>query len=267
MNLRTRAQSQSQCPRTDPKPPTPNGQKHSSPRPPSAHRKKSSEIADTKAKRVRTGCLTCRERHLKCDEALGRCLNCRKSDRICRRGVRLNFIDIQTVAPPHTIARPHGAKVTFRDDSRFIASEYVGGFERYPPLQPESPMEERRQLQHEAFNAMGHDQLASLFQSVAHSFDPNNVEFSHSAAADFLLGLDTWHEPHLVPGDELLPHGTSNFARKLAMKQQNPSALSDPEQVQLLQVFVEEVGLLTDSMDAMRHVRCQLSDSVSFRLI
>src|SRR5205809_8055747 len=49
----------------------------------------------SKPKRVRTGCLTCRERHLKCDEALPRCQNCQKSDRVCKRGVRLNFIDTQ----------------------------------------------------------------------------------------------------------------------------------------------------------------------------
>lgn len=47
-----------------------------------------------KAKRVRTGCLTCRDRHLKCDETVPDCLNCRKRGRECKRGVRLNFLDI-----------------------------------------------------------------------------------------------------------------------------------------------------------------------------
>lgn len=58
------------------------------------------EAAATKSKRVRTGCLTCRERHLKCDEAVPDCLNCRKSNRECKRGVRLNFIDVQVKDPP-----------------------------------------------------------------------------------------------------------------------------------------------------------------------
>lgn len=53
-----------------------------------------------KPKRVRTGCLTCRERHLKCDEGLPICLNCKKSNRPCKRGVRLNFIDTQVQSPP-----------------------------------------------------------------------------------------------------------------------------------------------------------------------
>ncbi|KAJ5587220.1 uncharacterized protein N7459_002985 [Penicillium hispanicum] len=253
MNLTTRSQSKSQSPKTDPTTSTPKSQKSNSPRPSNATRKRTSELAETKAKRVRTGCLTCRERHLKCDEALGRCLNCRKSDRICRRGVRLNFIDIQTVAPPRVIARPKGAKVTFRDDSRFIASEYVGGFERYPPPRPESPVEERIQSPLETFDANGSDYLANMFQSVANSFDPLAFEISHSAAADFLLGPDTWHEPHLVPGDELLPHGTSDFARKLGAKQYGSSPLSDPEQAFLLQVFVEEVGPGMDALDSTKH--------------
>lgn len=54
----------------------------------------------SKPKRVRTGCLTCRERHLKCDEGLPNCQNCRKSSRTCKRGVRLNFIDTQVQSPP-----------------------------------------------------------------------------------------------------------------------------------------------------------------------
>jgi hypothetical protein len=53
-----------------------------------------------KSRRVRTGCLTCRERHLKCDERLPDCNNCRKSNRECRRGIRLNFIDVQVNDPP-----------------------------------------------------------------------------------------------------------------------------------------------------------------------
>lgn len=250
----TRAQTKPLTPRAVSRTPTPKSPL-SDPQPTSSsRRKKSAELAETKARRVRTGCLTCRERHLKCDEALGRCLNCRKSDRICRRGVRLNFIDIQTVTPPHIIARPRDAKVTFRDDSRFIASEYVGGFERYPPLQPESPVADKHHAQHDSFEAIGPGDLSSLFHSMAHSFDPSGFDVPHSTAADLLIGTDQWTPSHLHPGDELLPHGSSNFARKLAMRQENPSFLSDPEQVFLLRVFVEQVGVWMDSMDETKHV-------------
>ncbi|KAI0198103.1 hypothetical protein F4808DRAFT_268155 [Astrocystis sublimbata] len=84
----------------------------------------------SKSKRVRTGCLTCRERHLKCDEEVPECRNCRKSNRECKRGVRLNFIDLTCKAPPHI---PHTDEwtVAFEDESRLVASEYRGGLERY----------------------------------------------------------------------------------------------------------------------------------------
>ena len=60
--------------------------------------------AAPKPKRVRTGCLTCRERHLKCDEGLPNCLNCKKSGKVCKRGIKLNFhfIDVKdpAILPP-----------------------------------------------------------------------------------------------------------------------------------------------------------------------
>ncbi|KAJ8606700.1 hypothetical protein MRB53_040782 [Persea americana] len=90
-----------------------------------------------KPKRVRTGCLTCRERHLKCDEALPWCNNCRKSSRECKRGVRLNFIDIWAEAPPTSVSQfgTRNWQVTFLDESREIASEYQGGIEKYRHLE------------------------------------------------------------------------------------------------------------------------------------
>ncbi|KAJ5091902.1 transcriptional regulator family: Fungal Specific TF [Penicillium alfredii] len=253
MNLTAGAQSPSQSPSADTQTSTPRSRRSDSQRASAANRKKSAEIADTKARRVRTGCLTCRERHLKCDETLGRCLNCRKSDRICRRGVRLNFIDIQTVAPPHIIDHPHGAQVTFRDDSRHIASEYVGGFERYPPPQPESPVEKTRQLDYDNFEIIGPDYLTNLFQTAAHSLDPLSFDLPHSTTPDLLAGVDTWHQHHLIPGDELLPQGTSNFARKLARKHDDHLCLTDSDQVIFLQAFVEKVGPWMDAMDESNH--------------
>ncbi|KAI8631917.1 hypothetical protein F5Y19DRAFT_463061 [Xylariaceae sp. FL1651] len=83
-----------------------------------------------KSKRVRTGCLTCRERHLKCDEGIPDCKNCRKSSRECKRGIRLNFIDLTCKEPPF-IPNTDEWTVEFQDESRLIASEYQGGLVRY----------------------------------------------------------------------------------------------------------------------------------------
>ncbi|KAL2267811.1 hypothetical protein VTJ83DRAFT_5088 [Remersonia thermophila] len=87
--------------------------------------------APGKSKRVRTGCLTCRERHLKCDEGVPDCNNCQKSNRECRRGLRLNFIDIQVGNPP-CLPESSGWSFQILDESRSIAAEYQGGLGRYP---------------------------------------------------------------------------------------------------------------------------------------
>ncbi|KAI0022503.1 hypothetical protein F4780DRAFT_176644 [Xylariomycetidae sp. FL0641] len=89
-----------------------------------------SEAVPAKSRRVRTGCLTCRERHLKCDEGTPDCINCRKSNRECKRGVRLNFIDMTCKEPPYIPPTDEWA-VHFHDESRLIASEYRGGLSKY----------------------------------------------------------------------------------------------------------------------------------------
>ncbi|GAP91880.1 putative C6 zinc finger domain-containing protein [Rosellinia necatrix] len=89
------------------------------------------DVMPVKSRRVRTGCLTCRERHLKCDEETPDCRNCRKSNRECKRGVRLNFIDLTCREPPF-IPQVDDWLVEFQDESRLIASEYRGGLGRYP---------------------------------------------------------------------------------------------------------------------------------------
>lgn len=59
-----------------------------------------------KAKRKRSGCLTCRDRHISCDEKFAPdCGNCRKSNRECLRGTRLNFHQIEVKDPPYLLPR------------------------------------------------------------------------------------------------------------------------------------------------------------------
>lgn len=73
--------------------------------------------AAEKAKRKRSGCLTCRDRHISCDEKfLPDCGNCRKSNRECVRGTRLNFHQIDVKDPPYLLPRAaewSGALFTF----------------------------------------------------------------------------------------------------------------------------------------------------------
>ncbi|KAI1266988.1 hypothetical protein F5Y18DRAFT_353870 [Xylariaceae sp. FL1019] len=98
-----------------------------------------SDMAPAKSKRVRTGCLTCRERHLKCDEEWPDCRNCRKSNRECKRGIRLNFIEVKVPKKCH-MERADEWRVEFHDESRLIASEYRGGLSSYAQFDPPMAM-------------------------------------------------------------------------------------------------------------------------------
>lgn len=196
-----------------------------------------------KPRRVRTGCLTCRERHLKCDEALHQCQNCRKSGRICRRGVRLNFIDTQTVAPPHYIPRPPGSRVTFRDESRHIASEYVGGFERYPPPVADPPLK--------ADNLTSPPLPSAYNPHAAPSFVSGPGAQPASMNATF--GSHP-HPPYQPLQDQSASYAPFNSTGKGDVKTNNYPCLQDPDDVFLMQVFVEEVGQWMDSMNDVKHV-------------
>ncbi|KAL6453059.1 AHR1 Adhesion and hyphal regulator 1 [Candida maltosa Xu316] len=64
-----------------------------------------------KRSRTRSGCVTCRDRHIKCDEQQPICRNCIKSNRKCYRGLRLNFTQ-------YTFYDPDEKKST-KEDSTF----------------------------------------------------------------------------------------------------------------------------------------------------
>lgn len=104
-------------------------------------RKRASDTTvDDRPKRTRTGCLTCRERHLKCDETKPTCNNCLKSQRECNWGKKLNFLDTTCERNAYLIPQGIDYQVAFMDESRTIASEYVGGREMYPVEEMESHM-------------------------------------------------------------------------------------------------------------------------------
>lgn len=225
--------------------------------PEGAPQPKPDSVPANKPKRVRTGCLTCRERHLKCDEGLPNCQNCKKSNRKCKRGVRLNFIDIQCERPPYLLPRTHDWRVTFQDDSRDIASEYQGGLEKYQPIEPEP---KRRKLElpdisydygHIAAPLLSHQQLPTQqhypnsYAETPQAIYPNSTNQPYDEATNTLASYGEpntgvrppYQPPMLVPTDH----------------EQAPLYLEDRNEVLYLQVFVEEVGLWMDSMDADKH--------------
>lgn len=226
---------------------SPKGPVTSSPKP--SKPTPASEVA--KPKRVRTGCLTCRERHLKCDEALPRCQNCQKSGRICKRGVRLNFIDTQTVAPPHHIAHPPGTQLSFQDESREIASGYIGGFERYPPLK-ESPSASSNNK--EATSQFDFTDVLSApvipRQALSPSLLPSFPEAHQAEMSDPIFNDSSYSGPQSTFQD----HGAFSPKPNTIQPSNIRACLNNAEEVLLMQVFIEEVGLWMDSMDSNKHV-------------
>ncbi|CDK27180.1 unnamed protein product [Kuraishia capsulata CBS 1993] len=87
-----------------------------------------------KQQRSRNGCLTCRSRHLKCDEMIPECLNCKRSNKTCERGIRIKMIQTTRfdVKKNDFNYRPRG-QYQFLDQSLAVASDYIGGDVGYKP--------------------------------------------------------------------------------------------------------------------------------------
>ena len=218
-------------------------------------------VVISRPKRVRTGCLTCRERHLKCDEAMPHCQNCRKSNRTCKRGVRLNFIDTQVQSPP-IIPSTHDWQVNFQDESREIASEYKGGLGRYAVLEQEDVNEIKPESNFDYSTSMiGAPTMAHQTLPPIH-LPTTYPDLSQASIADHTR--ETHHQHSHSTSDSTYSNQTippppqssySNPEQTLTPPNERVDFLTSPEEVLFMQVFVEEVGLWMDSMDPMKHVK------------
>ena len=218
----------------------------------------------SKPKRVRTGCLTCRERHLKCDEGLPHCQNCRKSSRTCKRGVRLNFIDTQ-VKDPQIIPPTADWSVGFQDESREIASEYKGGAGRYAALKPQAaPEEVKDETQMDTsggiLNApmMSHQQLPPIhsFPQAPHTVYSDTSSSMQESARDGHRRQHSFADSTSSHPSMHAPSQASFASSDQTLQNQDETRdyLTSPEETLFMQVFVEEVGLWMDSMDPHKHV-------------
>jgi hypothetical protein len=202
----------------------------------------------SKAKRVRTGCLTCRERHLKCDEGLPNCQNCKKSNRECKRGMRLNFIDTK-VEDPQIIPPTAEWKIGFQDESREIASEYKGGAGRYAPIRPEEQMDVK------ADDAQPPMPPAPV---ITHQPLPPITSTPPEQPAQYQpkQHQESMHHAHHSSTGSSTIYATSDhsYASEETMVNTERTTLTTPEEVLFMQVFIEEVALWMDSMDRFKHV-------------
>lgn len=223
--------------------------------------------SSSKPKRVRTGCLTCRERHLKCDEGMPHCQNCRKSSRVCKRGIRLNFIDTQVQSPPYLLP-PVEWNVAFQDESRDIASEYKGGLGKYAVLSPDpdaSQVDPNLAFDYSATGpsatSLSHQALPPIHGILPESYEePPNIIFEPPREQSQPQHHNHHHQHTLSTTESTYSSNTlqgtpyGNSENGLGNEEERREYLNTQEEVLFMQVFVEEVGLWMDSMDPMKHV-------------
>lgn len=129
-----------------------------------------------KRSRTRSGCLTCRDRHMKCDEQQPVCRNCIKSKRKCYRGIRLNFTQYTIYNPREspdyvssTLSIPTSTpEFRILDQSITIASLYQDGEKSYRPyLHLHTPEDlQEAELQYRQGS------IVTLPTNTSHSLDP-----------------------------------------------------------------------------------------------
>ncbi|KAF5532410.1 transcriptional regulatory moc3 [Fusarium mexicanum] len=190
-----------------------------------------------KGRRVRTGCLTCRERHLKCDEAVPDCMNCRKRGRECKRGVRLNFLEVN-LQPIAATPNPGGWEVEFQDESRDIASEYQGGLGRYAPYASEivEDSDDRHETVHQATatHLQGIDASADRLQPGAqHHFNYSQDNAVAGPSENPRFKTDTGVKLELNENE----HGTLSDASHIATPSSSTKAVVTPR----AEVFPEQL--------------------------
>lgn len=222
-------------------------------------------------------------------------MNCRKSHRECKRGVRLNFIDITTEQPPVILKAPD-FKVVFQDESRDIASEYAGGVEKYKPYGPVptppstvggSPISNQQNSLPQAQPAVSVPPSTSVAPPQAHPLaqqqlppiqplapiNPPNTPFGapnplqNGPPYTTAPSQSTSSAPRTIfSSSTKSSYGSpSEFSMATPPREgRGPKRyLDNAEETLFMQVFVEEVGIWMDSLDSSKHVCTKLKQHLS----
>jgi hypothetical protein len=227
-----------------------------------------------KPKRTRTGCLTCRERHLKCDETKPTCNNCSKSQRECNWGKKLNFLDTTCERNAYLIPKGTDYCIAFQDESRIIAGEYVGGREMYPVNEPDdhipilghgfdmgppgglaAPAPTRQHLP--SIQGIASESYAQTQHTFGYDHPRPQHQPQHSRARKFQGRFDMAKVLTLAESNYSNPTPSPYTIEQSASPVPAPAPTRDylksQEEVLYMQVFVEEIGIWMDSMDAHKH--------------
>lgn len=157
----------------------------------------------SKAKKLRTrsGCFTCRDRHMKCDEQKPVCQNCINSRRKCYRGIRLNFTQYTLYDPKESLVSNHSPSTSttnashrILDQSIAVSSLYRDGANRYRAFKKFHRPEDLR----EAESLLLFELLPRLQLSVDSHSSSLNLKDNPSLTSDTLQSdytNETWEYP------------------------------------------------------------------------
>ena len=147
----------------------------------------------------------------------------------------------------------------FQDDSRDIASEYRGGLEKYHPLEPEPKRQKIEQMRDVGYDygqiaapVMAHQQLPAQ-QATYQNYNDHSQPVYNTASTQSYVDPTQQMQAYAEQAQTM----RQSYDQGAIMHQEQSSgpapALDDPDEVFYMQVFIEEVGLWMDSMDAPKH--------------
>lgn len=170
-------------------------------------------MAQGKKKRSRNGCITCRVRHLKCDlnnESANNqpCNNCTRSNRVCERGVRLNFVKIDTHVPPRN-PYTYYRESRILDQSIGVATYYKNGEESYKRYKRLHSVSELEEALHELNNADSYPESLIRQPIPVPLAMPDLTETYHDRTASSYHTRRDSGQP--VPGIQLPDSGNLTF--------------------------------------------------------
>ncbi|KAL2159494.1 hypothetical protein VTH06DRAFT_2499 [Thermothelomyces fergusii] len=184
--------------------------------------------AAAKSKRVRTGCLTCRERHLKCDEG----------------------------APDFQIL----------DESRSIASNYEGGLELYPRVVTKTPPESELDAP-SRHAAPGEDEFTfpplrdpgGIGGYRIHSPNHNHGDPHGLNTTPQIPSQSIWPAPHSLRTGARGEQGRHSGTQTGLMTPRSEDTtdeleyLRTDEEIHFMQAYIDEVAIWMDALDNDKH--------------
>jgi hypothetical protein len=227
------------------------------------------------ATRSRTGCQTCRTRHLKCDETKPTCDHCRRGNRDCQWGLVLKFNHkrypiIHKVKHAAVIQKEYTAPEgvwKFEDNSIAIASEYINGIESYGYSEiVQKPFNDAITFNHDLAISHLNENLSYSTSTLSNSVFPlhgsaSQISSIYPSGRNTMLpsiqglGLYNYQDSHAFSSPEAPVYVSPQYQSNTSyMPSKDPPIDTDGE-LYLTKVFIYGIGTWMDLANCIEYVR------------